>query len=110
MQMDRVPFALAAASLALAISTQAQSTTGEAIYKQRCAACHDQSGSRIPPRASLEKLPAVRILRAMNSGAMMTVAYPFVATNARLSPLISVPQAQSPVPNQTPFAPNAPSS
>jgi polyvinyl alcohol dehydrogenase (cytochrome) len=61
--------------LAAAISTRAQTPSGEAIYKQRCAGCHDQAGSRIPPREALQKMPALRILRAMNAGAMMTVAY-----------------------------------
>ena len=75
MQMNRVPIALCAL-LASMITAQGQAPSGEAIYKQRCAACHDQPGSRIPPRASLQKLPALRILRAMNAGVMMTVAYP----------------------------------
>lgn len=73
--MNRVPFTVTGCLLA-ALTAQAQAPSGEAIYKQHCAACHDQSGSRIPPRASLQKMPALRILRAMNSGAMMTVAYP----------------------------------
>jgi polyvinyl alcohol dehydrogenase (cytochrome) len=91
MQMDRVRFALSApllasvllASLLIAsllivsvIPACAQAPSGEAIYKQRCSPCHDQPGSRIPPREALQKMPAVRILRAMNAGAMMTVAYP----------------------------------
>jgi polyvinyl alcohol dehydrogenase (cytochrome) len=76
MQMDRVPFALCASLLASVIAAHAQAPSCEAIYKQRCSGCHDQPDSRIPPRASLEKMPALRILRAMNSGAMMTVAYP----------------------------------
>jgi len=70
--MNRVPFAV----IVFVFSAHAQAPAGEAIYKQHCAACHDQPGSRIPPRASLQKMPALRILRAMNSGAMMTVAYP----------------------------------
>ncbi len=74
--MARVPFALCASLFALVIAAFAQVPSGEAIYKQRCSGCHDQPDSRIPPRASLEKMPALRILRAMNSGAMMTVAYP----------------------------------
>jgi polyvinyl alcohol dehydrogenase (cytochrome) len=73
--MDRVPFALCASLLATAASAYSQTPSGEAIYKQRCSACHDQAGSRIPPRQALQKLPAARILRAMNSGVMMTVAY-----------------------------------
>lgn len=49
---------------------------GEAIYKQRCAGCHEQNNPRIPPRAALNQMPAERILRALDFGAMMTVAYP----------------------------------
>ncbi|HSR07951.1 MAG TPA: PQQ-binding-like beta-propeller repeat protein [Bryobacteraceae bacterium] len=51
------------------------SPSGEALYQKRCAACHDQPSPRIPPRAALENLYASRILRVMNSGAMMTIAY-----------------------------------
>src|ERR1700733_811446 len=77
MQMDRVLVALSASVLlSSVIPARAQAPAGEAIYKQRCSPCHDQPGSRIPPREALQKMPAVRILRAMNAGAMMTVAYP----------------------------------
>src|ERR1700733_9272029 len=76
MQMDRVPFAFCASLLASVIGAHAQAPSGESIYKQRCSGCHDQPGSRIPPRQALQKMPALRILPAMNSGAMMTVAYP----------------------------------
>ena len=48
--------------------------SGEALYQKRCAACHDQPSPRIPPRAALQNLYASRILRVMNSGAMMTIA------------------------------------
>jgi len=50
--------------------------TGEAIYKQRCASCHEQTNPRIPPRSALNQMSAIRILRALDFGAMMTVAYP----------------------------------
>jgi polyvinyl alcohol dehydrogenase (cytochrome) len=69
-------FVLCASVLAAAMFLQAQTPSGEAIYKQLCSGCNDQQGSRIPHRGSLQKMPALRILRAMNSGAMMTVAYP----------------------------------
>jgi polyvinyl alcohol dehydrogenase (cytochrome) len=75
MQMIRVRLALIGLMASAALAP-AQSPAGEAIYKQRCSGCHDQAGSRIPPRASLQKLPAPRILRALNAGVMMTVAYP----------------------------------
>ena len=75
MQMNRVQFVVIGCLFA-ASTAHAQPPSGEAIYKQRCSGCHDQPGSRIPPRQALQKMPALRILRAMNSGAMMTVAYP----------------------------------
>jgi polyvinyl alcohol dehydrogenase (cytochrome) len=49
---------------------------GEAIYQRRCAACHDQTNPRIPPRETLKQMPASRILRALDFGPMMTIAYP----------------------------------
>src|ERR1700733_12272535 len=76
MQMDRVLFAFSVSLIVSVRPARAQAPSGEAIYKQRCSPCHDQPGSRIPPREALQKMPAVRILRAMNAGAMMTVAYP----------------------------------
>src|ERR1700689_5011444 len=48
---------------------------GDAIFKQRCAGCHEQNNPRIPTRETLQKMPAARILRTLNYGAMMTVAY-----------------------------------
>lgn len=48
---------------------------GEAVFKQRCAACHEQNNPRIPTREALQRMPAARILRALNYGAMITVAY-----------------------------------
>jgi polyvinyl alcohol dehydrogenase (cytochrome) len=50
--------------------------TGEELYKQHCAACHDQVSPRIPPRDALQRLSAARILRSLDFGAMMSVAYP----------------------------------
>jgi polyvinyl alcohol dehydrogenase (cytochrome) len=49
---------------------------GQVVYQKHCAACHDQSSPRIPPRAALEKLSATRILRTLDFGLMMIVAYP----------------------------------
>ena len=72
--MNRYVFALLGA-LGLSWAAFAD-TSGEAVYQTRCATCHDKGGERIPPRAALEKLTASRILRAMDSGVMMTVAYP----------------------------------
>ncbi|MBV8906706.1 MAG: PQQ-binding-like beta-propeller repeat protein [Acidobacteriia bacterium] len=49
--------------------------SGEAVYKQHCAACHEQDNPRIPRRAVLEKMPVARILRTLDYGAMISVAY-----------------------------------
>ena len=66
---------LIVAGLALGQGT-APKVAGEAVYKQRCSGCHEQTNLRIPPRAALNQMPAERILRALDFGAMMTVAYP----------------------------------
>src|SRR5580704_2736493 len=50
--------------------------SGEDVYKARCAACHDQSSERIPPRDALRKLSSARILRTLDFGIMMSIAYP----------------------------------
>jgi hypothetical protein len=64
-------FAVLAASAA-----HAADPSGEEVYKQHCAACHDQVSPRIPPRESLKTLSAARILRSLDFGAMMSIAYP----------------------------------
>src|SRR5215831_15274364 len=55
-------------------SASAATVSGEAVYKQRCASCHDSGSSRVPPRDELKKLPAARILRALEFGLMNNVA------------------------------------
>ncbi len=50
--------------------------SGEAVYKQRCAACHDSGAARTPRREALQQMTASRILRTLDFGAMMTIAYP----------------------------------
>lgn len=49
---------------------------GATLYKKHCAVCHDQTSPRIPPRSALQKMSAVRILRTLDFGLMMNVAYP----------------------------------
>ena len=50
--------------------------SGEEVYTKRCSVCHDQANPRIPPRDSLKKIPASRILKVLDFGAMMQIAYP----------------------------------
>ncbi|MEQ1947330.1 MAG: PQQ-binding-like beta-propeller repeat protein [Bryobacteraceae bacterium] len=49
--------------------------TGEEIYKKRCAGCHEQVTDRIPHRTVLQKLPQARIVRTLDSGAMMAIGF-----------------------------------
>ena len=49
--------------------------TGEEVYTKRCSGCHDQTNPRIPPRDTLKKMPAARILKILDFGVMMQVAY-----------------------------------
>jgi len=48
--------------------------SGETVYRQRCAACHDSGNPRVPPRDELKKLSVTRILRAMDFGLMNNIA------------------------------------
>ena len=50
--------------------------SGEALYKQRCAQCHDRAGERIPPKDALNAMTPARILRALDIGPMISIAYP----------------------------------
>src|SRR5579864_749360 len=57
----------------VAILTAAPS--GEAVYQKRCSGCHEQTSPRIPHREALQRMPSARILRALDSGAMMSIAF-----------------------------------
>src|SRR4029077_5213185 len=72
--------------------------SGADVYQKRCASCHDQAGSRAPSRDALQILSAARILRTLDFGLMMAVAYPinraereavanFLGTKTEESPL-----------------------
>jgi polyvinyl alcohol dehydrogenase (cytochrome) len=54
---------------------KADQVSGEAVYREYCASCHDHPGARIPPRSALQALSAARILRTLDAGVMMRVAY-----------------------------------
>jgi polyvinyl alcohol dehydrogenase (cytochrome) len=58
-----------------AVTASSQAPSGEAVYKTHCAACHDPITPRVPSRDALRKMPAARILRSLDGGAMMTVAF-----------------------------------
>jgi predicted flavoprotein YhiN len=55
---------------------QAARASGEAAYLKYCASCHEQVSARIPTREALTKMSASRILRTLDFGLMMSIAYP----------------------------------
>src|SRR5262245_18502286 len=65
-----IAFVLALSAPSLAAAT----VSGEVVYKERCASCHDSGNSRVPPRDELKKLSAARILRTLHFGVMSSVA------------------------------------
>ena len=75
--MRRIAFILVFASLLPALpAAQTTEATGALVYAQHCAACHDQVEARMVTRAALEDMSPARILRTLDFGAMMTIAYP----------------------------------
>ena len=70
-----VPVTIRAILLLTATATAAlaQGISGEAIYTQRCARCHDGASSRVPPKAALQRLSAARIRRVLDFGTMISV-------------------------------------
>jgi polyvinyl alcohol dehydrogenase (cytochrome) len=67
--------ALLAAALCPIQTAFAQTPSGEAVYKTHCASCHDPISPRVPSRDALRQMPAARILRSLDGGSMMTVAF-----------------------------------
>src|SRR5262245_39210220 len=47
--------------------------SGEAVYRQRCASCHDSGNTRVPPREELKKFSVGRILRTLDFGLMNNI-------------------------------------
>src|SRR5438309_5147632 len=66
--------AMAVALGVLAPAAAAAQVSGEALYRQRCAICHDSGNPRIPSRDELKKLSVTRILRVLDFGEMQNVA------------------------------------
>src|SRR3569832_13520 len=64
------------AAAASASAAPAPQANGETVYAKYCASCHEQVGARIPTRSVLEQMSPGRILRTLDFGAMMSIAYP----------------------------------
>ena len=67
---------LASVGLATTPPAVAAGADGAAVYGKYCASCHEQTVARIPPRSALQKLSPARILKTLDFGAMMAIAYP----------------------------------
>jgi polyvinyl alcohol dehydrogenase (cytochrome) len=62
--------------LASSVPAFAQAVSGRTVYERRCASCHERpADGRTPGRESLQKMTSSRILRTLDFGAMMTIAY-----------------------------------
>jgi polyvinyl alcohol dehydrogenase (cytochrome) len=65
-----LPLLIAAAALPASAAV-----SGEAVYQRRCASCHDSGAERTPPRDALKQLSVARILRTLDFGVMINIAY-----------------------------------
>ena len=66
--------ATAGFSLLLFIASSARAQDGAALYRRDCAACHDMGVDRAPARDALAMMTAERVLAAMESGPMLSMA------------------------------------
>src|SRR5580700_11098832 len=90
--------------LMMCMSLQAAPLAGDAVFKQRCAGCHEQNNPRIPTRETLQKMPAARILRTLNHGAMMTVAYTMsISEREAVANWLGTPGGSEPAPPASAF-------
>jgi polyvinyl alcohol dehydrogenase (cytochrome) len=69
-------FALATFACSPASAQTALPVTGPDVYEKRCAKCHDTGVSRAPVKDVLQTMSAARILRTLDFGLMMALAYP----------------------------------
>ena len=77
---------LIAALLGMAGVAQAQTPApdGAELYKRNCAQCHDTGANRAPNRDAFKALPAERVLAAMETGSMITMANNRTAAERRI--------------------------
>jgi len=72
-------FLLTLCLTAFPIALRSAPVSGEAVYKQHCASCHDSGNTRAPSRDDLKNLPVTRIVRALEFGLMSNVGVPLRA-------------------------------
>ena len=73
--MSRHPALIAAGFTLLLLTTHnVQAQDGAALYRRDCAGCHDMGIDRAPARDALQTMSAERVLSAMESGPMVSMA------------------------------------
>lgn len=91
-------FALLSAFAALPCTA---AVSGEAVYQRRCAACHDHPTETTPPRAALKQLSVARILRTLDFGVMINIAYVLTRDEREaVASYLGVDRPDAPVPQQ----------
>ena len=91
---------------------------GADLYKRTCAQCHDNGTNRAPNRDAFKALPAERVLAAMETGSMITMANNRTAAERRAiaefltgkpigSPLVTTPPVAAMCTAASNFNPNA---
>ena len=79
--------------------TVAAAPSGEEVFKQRCAGCHEANNPRIPRVEVLHRMPAAYILRTLNWGVMGNVAYTMtIAEREAVASYLGTHDAPTPVP------------
>jgi polyvinyl alcohol dehydrogenase (cytochrome) len=92
--------------LGVAASASAQAPDGAELYKRSCSMCHDTGANRAPNRDAFKALPAERVLAAMETGSMITMANNRTAAERRAiaefltgkslsNPLVTAPPASA---------------
>ena len=75
--------------------------SGEAVYQKRCASCHDGASDRTPPRDALKQLSVARILRTLDFGVMINIAYVLTREEREaVANYLGVQRPDAPVPAQ----------
>ena len=60
--------------LVLGAAWPAAADDGPTLYKQLCASCHDTGSARAPTRDVLQAMTPERVLTALETGAMLSMA------------------------------------
>ncbi|HKE87042.1 MAG TPA: PQQ-binding-like beta-propeller repeat protein [Vicinamibacterales bacterium] len=96
----------------------AQAPDGADLYKRTCAQCHDTGANRAPSRDVFQAMPAERVLAAMETGSMITMANnrtaaerraiaEFVTGKSLSNPLVTTPATAAMCKAKEAFNPNA---